>query len=363
MRIGINAAFLNEKPTGIGVFTREVSQRLCSLHKDTVVYSSIPLNSFVEKTPVSLRGSIKFSRNLCRFLYTNVVFPFKVKKSGMDVLYCPIMEFPFIPTAPLVVTVHDLHPLYFPDQFGYSTYHFRFSLGLLPFVARRMVVPSNFVKKELLKAVSLDAEDVDVVYEGYNSSLFMPRGREMRREFLERYHIRAPYILFVGSLFPYKNIKVLLESFVDVKKRIPHSLIIIGKKEVSREPLLEDERIHYLDYVSADELPFFYSYADLLVHPSLFEGFGITILEAMACGTPVISSGSGSLPEVVGDAGILFDPLDSEKLGEIILDVTTNEGLRNQMREQGFRQIKQFSWDKTAEGILRSCECALKGER
>jgi glycosyltransferase involved in cell wall biosynthesis len=362
MKIGISATFLNESPTGVGVFTKEVSERLCAFRRDTVVYTSVTLNGSIKRTPVSLKGSVRFANNLKRFLYTNLLLPFKLKKSKIDVLYCPIMEFPFAPVVPQVTTVHDLHPVYFPEQFGYAASHFKVSLRLLPFMARRIVVPSRFVKKELLKAVRLDAEAVDVVYAGYNSSLFMPRGEEMRKEFLERYPIRTPYILFVGSLFPYKNVKVLLKSFINVKSRIPHSLIIVGKKEVSREPLLEDERILYLDYVSADQLPFFYSYADLLVHPSLCEGFGITILEAMACGTPVISSRGGSLPEVIGDAGILFDPLDSETLGRMILDVITNKGLRNQMRGKGFRQIEQFSWDKTAESIIRSCERAVEGK-
>jgi len=206
------------------------------------------------------------------------------------------------------------------------------------------------------------SEIIDVVSAGYNSALFRPCKTDMKQEFLRRYRIKDPYILFVGSLFPYKNVKTLMGSFIKLKNKIPHSLIIIGKKEVAREPLCKDDRIFYLDYVDADELPYFYSYADLLVHPSLFEGFGITLLEAMACGTPVVCSSGGSIPEVVGDAGIYFDPLDSEVLLRLILKIINNKGLRNEMIEKGFRQVKNFSWERTAGGIFKSCERALRAK-
>jgi glycosyltransferase involved in cell wall biosynthesis len=363
LKIGINATFLNENPTGIGIFTKEVSERLSTLQKNTVVFTSVPLKADVQKTSVSMRGSLQFAHNYYRFIYINTLLPAVLKRLKIEVLFCPIMEFPFIPFSPLVVTVHDLHPVYFSEQFGYSAIHFKFALKLLPFLARRVIVPSFFVKEELLKAVDLKDEIVDVVYEGYNAELFRPCSDEMKAEFSGRYGIKAPYLLFVGSLFPYKNVKTLLKSFMDIKNKIPHSLVIIGRKDVARDPLHEDERIIYLDYMSTNELPYFYSYADMLIHPSLFEGFGLTLLEAMACGTPVISSRGGSLPEVVGDAGIYFDPLDSAALSRLILEVVSNRGLRSELREKGFRQVRKFSWDRTAEGILKSCEDALKGKR
>jgi glycosyltransferase involved in cell wall biosynthesis len=363
VKIGINATFLNENPTGVGIFTKEVSERLFTLRKNTVVFTSVPLKADIKKTPVSMRGSLQFAHNFNRFIYINTLLPAVLKRLNIGVLFCPIMEFPFTSFSPLVVTVHDLHPVYFPEQFGFSAIHFKFALKLLPFLARKVIVPSFFVKEELLKVVDLKDEIIDVVSEGYNTELFRPRSDEMKAEFSERYRIKAPYLLFVGSLFPYKNVKTLLKSFMDIKNKIPHLLVIIGRKEVSREPLYEDERIIYLDYMSTDELPFFYSYADLLIHPSLFEGFGLTLLEAMACGTPVISSRGGSLPEVVGDAGIFFDPLDSEALSRLILNVVNDRGLRRELREKGFKQVKKFSWDRTAEGILQSCEDAVKGKR
>lgn len=366
MKIGINATFLNEKPTGIGVFTREVSARLSTLNKDTLIFTSVSWDTIEElnirRTPVAIRGSLKLSNNINRLIYCNTILPVMLKKYRIDILYCPIMEFPFIPLSPLIVTLHDLHPLYFPKQFGLAAGYFKSSLRLLPRFARRVIVPSKFVKRELLKVLNMDSKRIDIVPLGCDTTIFKPQSNEMRQFFLKNYAIKESFILFVGSLFPYKNVNTLLKAFLDIKDKIPHQLIIIGKKDLSPEPLYEDERIRYLDYVGPEEIVKFYSFADLLVHPSLAEGFGMTILEAMACGTPVISSNRGSLPEVVGDAGILFDPEDSKSLSELILKVINNEGLRRELIEKGLNHVKSFSWEKTAQGILESCEKALKGK-
>jgi glycosyltransferase involved in cell wall biosynthesis len=363
LNLGINATFLNDQPTGIGVYTREVSTRLCSLNRDTCVFTSVPLLPLpwasIKKTPVFIRGSSQFVHNLGRFIYSNTLLPILLKRYEIDLLYCPLMEFPFLSPVPLVVTVFDLHPIYFPRQFGYAARFFQFSLRRLPVSARRVIVPSQYVKTELLKAIPIESDCIDVIPLSYDSALFKPQDCEANGEFLEKYGIKKPFILFVGSLFPYKNIKTLVAAFSAIKSSIPHSLVIIGKKEVSPEPPQEDERIHYLDYIQREDIPRFYSSADVLVHPSLTEGFGMTVLEAMACGTPVISSRGGSLPEVVGDAGVLFEPEDSASLSEKMLMVIHNEGLRSDMIRKGFEQVKKFSWEKTAEGILLSCEKAL----
>ncbi len=360
MKIGINATFLNEKPTGVGTFTRETAARIVTLHSDTMIFTSARLNSISENhihaTPSLLKGSFRLPNNLIRFIYCNSALPLIANKSGIDILFCPMMEFPLYRSLPLIVTVHDLHPVYFPEQFGLAARHFTLSLNMLPRLAKRLVVPSDFVKKEILSTTGIPAENIDVIPLGYDTTKFKPPDDEQKRAFLINYGIREPYILFIGSLFPYKNIRILMNAFREIENRIPHSLVVIGKREVSRDPLQATPRVHFLDYVADSDIPGFYSCADIYVNPSLVEGFGITILEAMACGTPVISSNGGALPEVVGNAGILFNPSDSGELGETILSVIGNTRLRNELREKGFQQVKKFSWDRTAERILHACE-------
>lgn len=360
MKLGINATFLNDKPTGVCVFTQEVSTRLSGLNKETVLFSNYHIQGCsLKTTPSSINGSLRFANNLKRFIYINTVLPYLLKKQRTEVLYCPVTEFPFLTLRKIVVSVHDLHPIYFPQQFGLSSVHFRTSLKLLGKRSESIVVPSNFVKTELLRYANINPERIDVIYNGFDSSRFRPQEEEDRDRFLSSYSIKQPYILLVGTLFPYKNIVTLINAFKAIKDKIPHIIIIAGRRDIPHTPLPQDERIVYIDYISQAALPYLYSYAEMLVHPSLFEGFGMTILEAMACGTPVISSNGGSLPEVAGDAGLLFEPKDTQKLSELILTLTNNENLRKKMIEKGFRNTKRFSWDRTAEGILNSCEKTL----
>ena len=363
MRLGINATFLSDRPAGVDLFTREVSCQLCRINRETTLFASKNIGSCnTLKTPKGIRGSICLVNNVSRFIYINTVLPLLIKRHRLDVLYCPMVEFPFVPVkARLVVTIHDLHPLYFPEQFGLSSDHFKWALRILPLLARRVTVPSNFVRHELLRICpSLRPDQIDVVYNGYDRQRFYPRIADMKRPILSSYNIRPPYILFVGSLFEYKNLKALVKAYLEVKDVIPHCLVVVGKQEVAKGPLTEDDRILYLDYVKAEDLPYLYSYADVFVHPALFEGFGLAVIEAMACGVPVLSSNGGSLPEVCGDGALLFEPHDSDQLKALLLEVIGNEELRRDMKKRGLENIRRFSWEKTAQGIMSSCELALQ---
>jgi glycosyltransferase involved in cell wall biosynthesis len=363
LKIGVNATFLHEKPTGLGVFTTEISRWLSVLNGELLVFSPVRITGVPQGSlymvPPSVKGSLRFSGNLLRAAYLNSVLPLLCRRNKIEVLFCPMLEFPFLPLVPLVVHLHDFHPVQFAFDFKRAATHFRYSLMVMKKIARRVTVSSVFVKKQLLEATEFPEERIDVVPLAYNSSLFRPSDPGMKTSFLDKYSIRGKYILSIGNLFPYKNIGILVGAFLRIKGEIPHSLVIVGRKEFASGPLSEDSRIIYTDYVPEDDLPKFYSYADLLVHPSLSEGFGMAPLEAMACGTPVLSSNGGSLPEVVGEAGILFDPRDGERLSELILQVVSSAALQRELAEKGLDQAKRFSWEKTASGIIGSCREAL----
>ncbi|HIJ60580.1 MAG TPA: glycosyltransferase family 4 protein, partial [Nitrospirae bacterium] len=291
MKIGINGTFLNNSPTGVGIFTKEVSKGLCN-QIDTILYSPFDIGACKRvQTDLSISGSTNIMNNFKRLLYINTKLPSLIKRDKITLLYCPIVEMPSIMTRiPLVVTVHDLHPIYFKRQFGLSSLYFQFMINLLPKRASMVTVPSRFVREELLKYSKVKSEKIEVIYNGYDDSHFKPMDKSMRKGFLSDHNIEKPYILFVGSLFEYKNLAVLIQAFMSIKDKIEHNLLVIGKRDVAINKPIEDERIKYLDYVSYDSLSYFYSYADVFVHPAFFEGFGLAVLEAMACGTAVISS-------------------------------------------------------------------------
>ncbi len=363
VKIGINATFLNEKPTGVGLYAMEVSRILSRMTDITVVFAPIVYDGMPEgsihKVSAAMKGSPKLLNSLYRFLYINTSLPVLCKLKGVDLLYCPILEFPFIPSVPLVVHIHDLHFIHFPRDFGRAAPRMKLTLKLVKGIVGRVIVSSEFIKKELLRSTDIRETMIDTVPLAYNDAVFRPM-REGKAEFLRKYQLTGKYLLFVGTLFPYKNLRTLVAAFLRLKHQIPHSLVIVGRREFAAEPPARDERIVYMDYVPAEDLPLFYSHADAFVYPSLREGFGIPPLEAMACGTPVISSCGGSLPEVVGEAGILFEPEDTDALGRAILAVVNDERLRSDLVGKGASHVKKFSWTRTAEGILRSCEKAMQ---
>lgn len=365
MKIAINATFLSRRLTGVGVFTREVTREILAMAPRTLVFTPYPelFQSFTTciPTPHRFQGSVTTSNNIGRFLYLHSVLPVLLRRFRVDVLYCPILEYPFLSKLPTVVTVHDLHPIYFPDQFGAAGIHFRAALKWTGKRRDRIIVPSRYVKRELIRLLPETQGSINSISLGYDRCLFQPQAAAQRKRFLSAYGIGNPYILFVGSLFPYKNFQVLLAAFRQIRDRVPQQLLVLGRTEVAPAPPVPELRVRYLDYVPAADLPKFYSYADLYVQPSLAEGFGLTIAEAMACGVPVLASRAGSLPEVVGDAGLLFDPHDSKALAQQMLRTLTDTDLGRQLTKKGYNRVQQFSWRETASGILHVIRQAAGG--
>ncbi len=364
MKLGINATFLSEKPTGAASFAQETSRIITKKFKETIIFSPVifdaKLSQNIYKVPAAIKGSSRLTNSISRLFYINSFLPLICKQKNIEILYCPIMEFPFISPVPIVVHIHDLHFIHFSSDFGLAAPRMKISLRFIKRVAKRVVVSSEFIKIELMEMSNIPEYMIDVIPLAYNSNLFKPASLEFREDFLSKYQIKGKYILFIGSLFPYKNLKTLIDAFLRIKNLLPHYLVVIGRKEFSQAPLIQNERILYMDYVPSNDMPLFYSYADMFIYPSLREGFGIPPLEAMACGTPVISSNGGSLPEIVGDAAILFNPLDGKALAERILEIIKNKSLKNEFIQRGFHRVKNFSWETTANGILMSCKKAME---
>jgi glycosyltransferase involved in cell wall biosynthesis len=364
LKLGINASFLSEKPTGAASFAQETARIISEKFEETIIFSPFifdaKLSGNIYKVPAAIKGSSRLANSISRLFYINSILPLICRFKNIEVLYCPIMEFPFIPLVPTVVHVHDLHFIHFSTDFGLAAPRMKISLRFIKRAAKRVVVSSEFMKRELMEMSNIAEYMIDVVPLAYNSNLFKPASLEYREGFLSKYQIKGKYFLFIGSLFPYKNLKTLIDAFLKIKHLIPHCLVVVGRREFSQSPFIKDERILYVDYVPAYDMPFFYSYAEIFIYPSLREGFGIPPLEAMACGTPVISSNGGSLPETVGDAAILFDPLDCKMLAERIVEIVKNKSLKDELIQKGFGRVKNFSWEKTANGIIISCRKALK---
>ena len=262
--------------------------------------------------------------------------------------------------AKTVAFVHDLTTLLFPEN------HVRSNVMLhnLRFrninKADAILTNSEHTKKDIIEHLKISPDKIFVTYLGADD-IFVPSADSDIAAIKMKYGIAAPYMLFVGTVEPRKNLKTLIRAFNNIKsgKDIPHKLVIAGRKGWKYEDIFSEIRksayssdIIYLDYIPESDLPGLMSGCDVFVYPSLYEGFGLPVLEAMKCGAPVITSNVSSLPEVGGNACIYIDPNDDKSLADNIYSVISDSALKKSMAEKGNFRAKDFSWDKCAEETM-----------
>lgn len=363
LKIGVNAGVIDSRPTGIGTFTRNIIQHLSMLTNDLRVWvtdhrfiqrSNIATSEFLTFMPRRMRGT-----SVVRSVWDQLVFPCTARAAGIDVVFFPIQEGMLFPSVPQVVFVHDLGPLLFPDGVPVLrrfSYHTRIPLALKRSAA--VAVPTETVRRELLSLYPfVDASKVHVIGEGYDDAHF----RELEHP---RRIVEGKYILFVGNKCENKNLGRIIEAFSRIDSK-GCRLVIVGKtrdhgyasklKKMVFDAGLSDS-VLFFDYLPYDELPHLYSAAELFVFPSLYEGFGLPILEAMACGTPVITSNCSAMPEVAGEAALLVDPYAVENIADAIREILCNSQKAAELRRAGLERVKQFSWSYAAQRLYTVCK-------
>lgn len=311
-------------------------------------------------------------------LWTHARLSFELlTASRPDVLFVPAHVLPLIHPLPSVVTVHDLGYKHFPGahpltQRLYLDWSTRFSAR----AATRVLADSQATRRDLMHFYRLPAEKITVVYPGRDESLHQVDPAPVRA----KYNLTGDYLLHVGTLQPRKNLVRLIEAFRTAALQSSISnpaplrsggnglqLLLAGPPGWLSAPVLAKAREHadavrVLEYVPDEDLAGLYSGARAFIFPSLYEGFGFPVLEAMACGAPVICSNSSSLPELAGEAALLVDPLDTSALASAILRVLSEADLCGLLVERGFAQIQKFSWAKAALAALAALEDAVKSE-
>jgi glycosyltransferase involved in cell wall biosynthesis len=300
------------------------------------------------------RSSWPTHRASVRAVWEQVVQPQVLRRIGADLVHAPVFVAPLVASCPSVITIHDLSFLRFPELFRsanrlYLTTMTRMSARR----ARRVIAVSRHAARESVELLGVEPSRIEVVYHGVDPA-FRPLPTEQVEAFRQRLGLPARFALFVGTLEPRKNLSRLIEAFA----RIPDSgarLIIAGGKgwlydglfcHVERLGL--QDRVSFVGYVPQDHLPLWYGAATVFVYPSLYEGFGLPVLEAQACGVPVLTSSVSSLPEAAGDASLLLDPYDVEALAANIHRLLHDRPLRERLREKGLVHAGQFSWVRTA---------------
>ena len=359
MRIVIIADPIDEQYAGVYYYTKHLIEALIKIDKknEYIFIHSRPNDFFTGQKEVIIPNYrwLPGWMTLRKFVFIS----FALRKIKPDVVLEPahIGPFSFLWNCKKVVTIHDLTPVLFPQ------YHIKISSFIhklfLPIILRNadgILVPSECTKKDI-ERIYKPKVPIQVTYEAVTDD-FHPSSKKQIKEIMHKFGIEKSYILSVGTLEPRKNLITLLNAYKFLKEKgYDYQLVIVGKKGWYFKKFLEEienfgKNIIIAGYISRNELSAFYSGAEVMVFPSLYEGFGLPPLEAMQCGCTVICSNTSSLPEICEEAAIYIDPHKSGKLEKALLRVLTDDNIRAKMRHEGIKQANKFSWEKCAGETL-----------
>jgi glycosyltransferase involved in cell wall biosynthesis len=360
MRIGIDARLTYYRQAGISQYILQLLEGLarCDAADEFVILQSIRC-----KDPLLDRPN--FSRRLLvtpsHHRLERLTLSLELSASRLDVLHSPDLIPPMLRDCRSVITIHDLGFLLYPHFLTKDAARY---YGQIDYAVRRadaIIADSQATKLDIVRLLGVPDYKITVIYLAA-SPIFRPvRSAELTQQVRSRFGIASEFILFVSTIEPRKNVPMLLRAFRRLldSYRADVKLVLAGEKgwlfnevfqQVTDLKLTDD--VIFLGRVSTVELLMLYNAAQMLVAPSIYEGFGLSPLEAMACGTPVVVSNVASLPEIVGDAGLLVDPQDEEATTVAIWRLLSDSELRSSLVEKGIRRAAVFSWDKAAQETL-----------
>jgi glycosyltransferase involved in cell wall biosynthesis len=362
-RIGLNAHLLNlsgnYRSAGINWYIYHLLQHLAAISDfDFTVFLGEPRarEHFTRVNLVLSRWPTH--QPVARIVWEQLIQPFALHQARIDLLHALAFAGPLAISIPWVVTIYDMSFIRYPQSFNtanrvYLTWAVRNSLRR----ANRVIAISESTKRDLVKTFGVAKEKVAVVYCGTDPTFSPAQDRNEIEALRAQRHLPEKMILFVGTIEPRKNVTRLLRAFARAKRaaHLPHCLVLIGArgwKYAEVDAVIEQEGIGgdviFTGYVPQNELPRWYRAAELFVYPSLYEGFGLPPLEAMACGTPVVTSNASSLPEVTGDAALVVTPDNETALTDAIVRALNDHTLREEMITRGLMQAAKFSWARAA---------------
>lgn len=380
MRVGFDASrVFDRERTGTENYSYELLHALGRLDKQNeyLVYT----RGVVRTREFGIFKNFQFINISWPLLWTQAGLALRTWKDKLDVLFIPAHTLPVFkrPGLKTVVTLHGLEYEYLPQYYKFPQKHYlTWSTRFAVEKADRIIAVSEFTKNDLLTRWGTQAQKIKVVQEGVNIKRYRKIIYSSKlKQILSKYNISHPYVLFVGVVQPRKNLVRLIEAFSIIKDSCKSkgkgglNLVIAGKlgwmyAEILKAPQKYGvkDRVKFLGFVKEADLPALFKQALVYIQPSLTEGFGLPVLEAMAAGTPVIASRSGALPEVVGEAGLFTDPLSVLEMANSLRLVIENRNLREELVGRGYKRVKKFTWEKTAKetlGVLR--EAVKKQDR
>ena len=364
MNFSIDARGINlYKGSGIGTYIENLTLELLNIDKKnnyTIFWAGDNFEKYKRENSTVILTSKKHN-----LFFENYYYPSILQEYHIDLHHIPQNGIGLSSSysTPSVVTIHDLIPYIMPETVG-KGYLERF-LTDIPFIIKNckgILTVSNYSKKDILRFFPNCPEDKIYVTPLAANSSYKPLSKDKCKDYIyKKYKINTPFILYLGGFSKRKNVYELIVSFKNILSSLSkdYSLVICGSlkdeglklKELTKD-LLIDDKVIFTGFVSDDDLPYFHNASDLFVYPSSYEGFGLPILEAMSCQTPVITSNTSSIPEVANNSAILIDPFDKSALSEAMLRVLNSPSLLAEYGEKGYKNSLKFTWSNTAKLTL-----------
>lgn len=368
-RIGIDARFYGPIGKGLGRYTQEIVDNILRLDSFNEYVIFLRKKNFDELVVDDYKNVKKVLAEVRWYtIGEQFLMPYFIWRQRLDLVHFPHFNVPFFVPTKFVITIHDLiltkfktirattlHPLIYK----FKNWGYRLVIKRALKRSQRVITVSNFTKNDIIDQFKIDPNKISVIYEGVSNlskgqdSLFVAKLNS--DSVLRGYEIEDPFILYVGNAYPHKNLDFLINCFLDLyKKNNKLKLVLVGKEDYFYQKLKElsanvfsgfaENPVIFAGYVPDNKLEIFYKKALVYVFPSLYEGFGLPPLEAMARGCPVLSSNSGSMPEILGEAAIYFDPKDKKDFLNKIETMFSNIDLRQKLISLGYSQQKKYDW-------------------
>ena len=349
--------------SGTGVYTARLAAWLPRIANDLEIRSIWP-SSEPLPCPEQYHAAFLLHRPagfLRRILFDQFGFCLAAKRMRADIAHYPANIGPLLPAPNAVVTVHDLSFLRHPEWFRFErASYYRLAVGRGVRHATRVIAVSQATASDLVEILRVSPDRIDVIPNGVDEC-FQPTGDEEHAAVRQRYGLPPRFFLYLGTLEPRKNLVRLILAYEQIAASCPIDLVLAGRNGWKTGPIHAQAtrsayaaRIHFPGFVRRDDLPAMMGAADAFVYPSLFEGFGIPVTEAMACGTPVLTSNTSSLPEVAGEAALLVDPYDIDAIAKAMQRLAEDERLRGELTVRGNERAARFTWRETARRTLET---------
>jgi len=361
MKIAIDVQTTLGQPTGFGFCVSNLVENLKKIDDKNEYVLAKPDSETDFSTPQ-------------RFIWDQFTFPKIARGRSVDLIHQPCFSAPLMFRGPVVVTIHDIISILFPQNIPFASR--MFYSKWMPFSyakAKKIISISESTKRDIVRVLKISPDKITVIHNGFDAKLQQKLSNDKIDQVKKKYDLPQDYLLHIGTLEPRKNLDFLIDVFFEAikdKKNSNLALVITGKKGWYYEGLFEkvaklklQGKVIFTGYIDEEDKGALYQGARIFTFPSLYEGFGLPPLEAMASGTPVISSNTSSMPEVIGEAGILISPKQKSAWVEAISRVNRDEKLYYEMKKKNEQQVSKFDWERTAKQTIDVYEQAMRNRK